>query len=185
MSRFIGALVLILFAGSPALAASWTVQPAQSQLSFAGVQTGTPFKGSFSHWTAAISFDPGKPQSGHVELTIAMASAKTGDLQRDTAMPQADWFNASVFPEAHFEATGFVPKGGANYQTTGMLTIRGNSHKVTLPFTLLITGSQALGQGKITLQCDDFGVGQGSWSSGDWVGLNVAVNFTIVASKAP
>ena len=172
-----------ILAASPALAADWTVQPAQSTLGFSGVQTGTPFKGVFKHWTAQISFDPANPQAAHVKITIATASAKTGDLQRDTAMPGSDWFDSSAFPQAVFEAIGFTPEGGGKYQTTGTLTLRGTSQKVALPFTLAVTGNQAEAKGDISLLRTAYGVGQGSWTSGDWVGLNVGVTFDLTATK--
>jgi len=168
---------------SPALAADWTVQPAQSTLGFSGVQTGAPFRGVFTQWTAQISFDPANPQAAHVKVVIKTASAETGDTQRDAAMPDSDWFDASAFPQAVFEATGFTPEGGNKYQTAGTLTIRGISQKVTLPFTLVINGSQAKAKGEISLLRTVYGVGQGNWSSGDWVGLNTGVAFDLVAVK--
>jgi polyisoprenoid-binding protein YceI len=168
---------------SPALAADWTVQPAQSTLGFSGMQTGAPFQGVFTQWTAQISFDPANPQAAHVKVIIKTASAKTGDTQRDTAMPDPDWFDVSAFPQAVFEATGFTPEGGNKYQAAGTLTIRGVSQKVALPFTLVITGNQAEAKGEISLLRTAYGVGQGNWSSGDWVGLNAGVTFDLVAVK--
>jgi polyisoprenoid-binding protein YceI len=168
---------------SPALAANWAIQPAQSTLGFSGVQTGAPFTGVFTQWTAQISFDPANPKAALVKVTIETASAKTGDTQRDTAMPDTDWFDANAFPQAVFEATGFTPEGGNKYQTVGTLTIRGISQKVTLPFTLVITGNRAEANGEISLLRTAYGVGQGNWSSGDWVGLNTGVTFDLMAVK--
>ncbi|MDR3683517.1 MAG: YceI family protein [Geothrix sp.] len=177
------ALALASLAASPALAANWAVQPAQSTLGFSGVQTGSPFSGIFTQWNAQISFDPANPTAAHVKITINTASAKTGDTQRDTALPDADWFDAAAFPQAVFEATGFTPEGGTKYQTTGTLTIRGISQKLTLPFTLAVTGNQATAKGQISLQRTAFGVGQGDWATGDWVSLTAGVNFTLVATQ--
>ncbi|HQT46815.1 MAG: polyisoprenoid-binding protein [Acidocella sp. 20-63-7] len=183
MKRPVLALALACLSASPALAANWAVQPAQSTLGFSGVQTSAPFSGNFTQWTAQINFDPANPAAAHVKITINTASAKTGDTQRDTALPDADWFDAAAFPQAVFEATGFTPEGGTKYQTTGTLTIRGISQKLTLPFTLVITGNQAIAKGHITLQRAAFGVGQGDWAKGDWVGLTAGVNFTLVATQ--
>ena len=184
MKSFALGFILTLAIASPTLAADWTMQPAKSALGFSGVQTGAPFHGVFSQWMAQISFDPANPQAAHVKVTIETASAKTGDTQRDTAMPDTDWFNASVFPQAVFEATGFTPEGENKYQTVGTLTIRGISQKITLPFTLVITGNEAEAKGEISLLRTAYGVGQGSWTSGDWVGLNTNVNFDVMAVKS-
>ncbi len=56
---------LTLAAAAPAHAAEWTVDQAKSRLGFSGVQTGTPFQGSFGKWQAEISFDPAHPEAGH------------------------------------------------------------------------------------------------------------------------
>jgi len=172
-----------LLAAGPACAANWAVQPAASTLGFSGTQTGTPFTGTFQRWTAQISYDPAQPQAAHVHIVIDTASAHTGDTQRDTAMPDADWFNARAFPQAVFDATGFAPAGGDKFTTAGTLTIRGISRKLTLPFTLDVSGTTATAKGQITLLRTDYGVGQGDWSTGDWVALQARVNFTLAAKE--
>jgi hypothetical protein len=46
-----------------------------------------------------------------------------------------------------------------------------------------VSGKTATAKGSLTLTRTDYGVGQGNWSSGDWVGLNAGVNFTLVAQE--
>ncbi|WP_297443746.1 YceI family protein [Acidocella sp.] len=177
-------LPALLLAASPAAAASWSMAPAQSTLSFTGTETGAAFTGSFSSWQAAISYDPAHPQAAKVQITIDLASAKTGDPQRDEALPGSDWFNIAATPKAVFTATGFTPLGGDKFTTTGTLTLRGHSQKLMLPFTLDIKGNQATAKGTLTLHRTDFGVGQGAWATGDYVGLDVGVSFTLIAQQS-
>lgn len=172
-----------LLAAQPVLAADWVVQPAASTLGFSGMQTGQAFTGAFSQWSAQISYDPAHPEAAHVHIVIQTASAHTGDTQRDEALPGSDWFSAAAFPQAVFDATGFTALGGDKFTTTGQLTIRGNTKKLVLPFTLDISGGTATAKGQVNLVRTDYGVGQGSWSSGAWVGLNVGVNFTLVTQS--
>jgi len=80
-----------------------------------------------------------------------LASARTGDTQRDTALPQADWFDVKHFPQATFEAAGFTPKGDGAYEAAGKLTIRGVTKDAVLPFTLAITGDGATAKGHLGL----------------------------------
>lgn len=176
-------LAAALAVAPPALAAGWVLQPAASTLGFSDTQTGSPFSGTFSQWSAQIAYDPAHPEAAHVHITVQTASAHTGDTQRDEALPGADWFNASAMPQAVFDATGFTPLGGDKFTTTGTLTIRGITKKLALPFTLDVAGGTATAKGSISLTRTDYGVGQGSWSSGDWVGLNVGVNFVLVAQS--
>jgi polyisoprenoid-binding protein YceI len=178
-------LALPLLAAVPAHAADWTVDPAQSHLGFSGVQNGAPFKGSFGKWTARIVFDPAHPEAAEAKVTIELSSATTGDAQRDAALPQAEWFDVKAFPEARFEATGFVAKGGDAYEAPGTLTIRGIDKDVVLPFTLAVTGDKAVAKGHLSLVRTGFGVGQGVWATGDWVALDVGVDLDLVATQAP
>jgi polyisoprenoid-binding protein YceI len=176
--------VLSILAATPSLAADWTVQTDKSRLGFSGMQTGMEFKGSFGKWAAEIAFDPAHPESGHARVTIDLASATTGDKQRDTALPQSDWFDVKKTPQAVFECAGFTAKGGDAYEAKGKLTIRGVSQDVTLPFTLTIAGNTATAKGHLTLTRTAFGIGQGQWSSAEWVALEVGVDVDLVATKA-
>ena len=181
MFRF--AFLTALLLANPAIAADWTVQADKSHLGFSGTQTGAPFKGSFGKWSAEIGFDPAHPEAAHTKVVIDLTSARTGDTQRDTALPQADWFDVKHFPQATFEAAGFTPKGGGTYEAAGKLTIRGVSKNVVLPFTLAITSDGATAKGHLTLVRTAFGVGQGPWISGDWVALEVGVDVDLVAVR--
>ena len=87
MKRFLFAAAFILIT-SGAHAAGWTVDKSKSTLGFTGTQSGTKFDGTFKTWDAAIDFDPANPAAGHATVTIDMASAATGDKQRDEAIPQ-------------------------------------------------------------------------------------------------
>jgi polyisoprenoid-binding protein YceI len=177
------AATLMLAGAASAHAATWTVDAAKSHLGFTGSQSGTPFAGHFGKFDGTIVFDPANPAAGHADITIDTASAATGDQQKDSAMPGADWFSVAAFPQAHFVATGFKSTGAGNYAAAGTLTIRGVSKPVTLPFTLAISGDQATAAGKVQLVRTAFGVGQGAWATAQYVGLDVAVDFAIVAGK--
>ena len=183
-STWLAAAALLVGAGA-APAATWTVDPAKSRLGFTGSQTGTPFTGRFKTWTAAIDFDPAHPEAGRVSATVDVASATTDDPQKDEALPTPDWFDAGSFATATFDATGFAPKGGDAYETTGKLTLRGAAKDVVLPFTLTVSGDQAHAVGHAKLVRTDFGVGQGAWTSGDYVALDVTVDLDLVATRKP
>lgn len=185
-SRLAGAALAVFLAGAaPLHAADWRVDPAKSTLGFTGSQSGQSFDGRFSRWDATISFDPAHPESGHARVVIDMASAATGDRQRDAALPESDWFDIKAFPQAVFEATSFRPRGGNAYDAVGSLTIRGIRKDVVLPFTLDIAGDAAHAQGRLPLLRTDYGVGQGDWSNGQWVGLDVAVTVDLTAVRQP
>ena len=176
-------LCLALLPAAPALASDRQTDTAKSTLGFKGSVGGNGFDGRFKAWRATIAFDPADPAAGHAEISIDMASAVTGAGQRDQALTGSDWFDARHAPEASFDAKGFVAKGGNQFEAPGILTIRGVSKAVTLPFTLEIVGDNAHAIGTLDILRDDFGIGQGEWAGGDIVGLKVAIVFDLQAKR--
>jgi polyisoprenoid-binding protein YceI len=176
-----GLFTLAGLAAAPA--ATWTVDPAKSKLGFSGSQTGQPFSGVFKNFSATIDFDPAKPETGHVLVTVETGSAATGDPQKDEALPGSDWFDASQFPKAVFEASGFKALGGDKFEADGTLTIRDMKKPVALPFTLTLSGDMAHAVGHAELVRTAFGVGQGEWSDAENVALEVGVDVDLTATK--
>jgi len=167
----------------PAPAGSgWVVDHGQSRLGFRGTQLGSSFEGRFDRFDASIDFDP-DTATGTVRVTVDIASAATGDSQRDSAMPGADWFDVASHPTALFEATRFRRTGEGAFEADATLTLRGISHPLTLPFTLVEENGATRARGAVTLVRTDFGVGQGQWASGNWVGLDVEVTVDLLARR--
>lgn len=166
-----------------ARAAQWIVDTGKSRIGFSGVQVGAPFQGRFKRFSAQIDFDPAAPDAGRALVEIDLTSAETGDAQRDTALPQAEWFDTKANAQARFEATRFVAKGGETYEAVGTLTIRGVRRDAVLPFRLTRDGPNARAVGHLDLVRTQFGIGQGPWASGQWVALEVGVDIDVTAME--
>lgn len=177
------AAAVLVSASASAHAATWTIDTAKSHLGFTGSENGSAFTGSFGKFAGTIVFDPANPKAGHADVTIQTGSASTGDQQKDGALPGSDWFAVDKYPQAHFVATSFKANGPSAYEAVGTLTIRGVTRPVTLPFTLTITGDVAKADGTVQLIRTNFGVGQGAWSTAQYVALQVSVSFDIIAEK--
>jgi polyisoprenoid-binding protein YceI len=175
-------MALLLSAGA-ARAADWNVAHAESALTFSGTQTGEKFAGKFSRFDAHISLDPDKLDEAKIVVTVETASAATGDKQRDAAMPSREWFDAAHLPQARFESRK-VSRAANGYEALGDLTLRGVTKEIRLPFTLEIEGRKAQAKGHVDLRRDVFGVGQGDWATGEWVALEVGVDFDLKAERA-
>jgi polyisoprenoid-binding protein YceI len=179
------AALLLLSAPATALAAPaphWTVD-AGSKLGFTGKMSGEAFNGVFHRWNAQIAFDPKNLAGSQAQVTIDVASAATGDADRDSAMPGPDWFASARFPRATFVTHTFKDLGGGHYQAIGDLSVRGVSHPVVLPFTLVIAGDTARMNGQLALNRSAFGVGQGKWAAGDTVDTQVMVTIALTAHR--
>jgi polyisoprenoid-binding protein YceI len=92
-----------LFASVPASAADWIVDGSNSRIGFSGTQTGTPFAERFERTNMTIAVDPAHPEASRIVAAIDLGSARTGDQQRDTALPTADWFDIAHAQTARFE----------------------------------------------------------------------------------
>ncbi len=177
------AAMLVTASASAAEAPNWTVDLAKSKLGFSGNQTGEPFAGAFTRYNAVIALDPAHPETSHIKVTVDLSSATTGDTQRDTALPEDDWFDIAHFPQATFISDTLRKKPDGSYEAAGTLTLRGATHPLTLPFTLDINGANAHAKGHATLVRTAFGVGQGQWATSDYVALEVGIDIDIVATR--
>jgi polyisoprenoid-binding protein YceI len=178
------AVLTSLLAAQPALATEWKIDAAKSWLGFKGTMAGAPFEGRFRHWQGRISFDPARPDQGRAAVTIDMTSAQTGDPQKDAALPRSEWFAAKSFPAADFEVQSFQSKGGNSYEAIGTLTIRDVTKHVAMPVTIDASGASLHAVGHLDLLRSDYGVGQGTWASGQWVGLGVTAQFDVTAERS-
>ena len=177
------AFALLLLVPGAASASDWKVVAGKSWLGFTGSAAGAPFDGRFSRWDARITFDPEKPEAGHVTVTVDMASAATGDKERDQTLPQAAWFDAKSFPQATLAVQSFRAKSGNGYDAIGTLTLRNVSKAIVMPSTIEVNGNTLHAKGHLDLLRADFGVGEGT--SAQWVALEVVAAFDVTAERLP
>src|ERR1700731_1711423 len=64
-------------------APEWTVDLAQSRITFTGRQMDVPSKGRFKTFSAKVRFDPANLAESRVEVVIDPASADTGNPEMD------------------------------------------------------------------------------------------------------
>lgn len=169
-------LVLLLALALPgiATAADYTVQPASSTLGFSNTFQGESFDGQFGQWTAAIRYDPVNLAASKFDVEVTLASVKTGDSDRDTALPGADFFDVAKFPKAHFVTTGFRRSGG-KVIADGTLTLRGVSKPVSLEVAFKPQAGGATLDVAGTVKRLDFGVGTGDYADTSVIGGEVKV----------
>lgn len=182
-------LVLAALAIAPAYARAapapaWSVDKAASSVRFGSSFNGAAFFGTFRRWDANIRFDPKNLAGSAVMANIDVASATTGDADRDQALPTATFLAAAKFPRAVFAAHAFKDLGGGRYEALGTLTLRGVSKPLTLPFSLVITGGSARMTGRLSLNRLAFGVGQDEWKATTVIPASVSVTIAVTARRA-
>ena len=176
---------VVLDADRPDLAGDWVweVDESASTLAFSGTQNDEGFRGTFSDWEAAVRLNPDNLDDAEIDVRIDMTSARTGDRDRDEALPSRDWFDATRYPYARFRSDDVSHEGRDDYRARGILDIRGLSQSVVLPFTLDIDGTEARARGTLALDRSDFGVGQGDFETDQWIAFPVRVEIDLVAER--
>lgn len=158
-----------------ARATPWAMQPG-STLGFSTTFEGVAFHGAFRRFTATIAFDPAHPADCRLDASIALASAETGNADRDKMLPTADFFDVAHFPQARYSGGHCVAGANGSYRAQGTLTLRGISKPVALLLHFQPQGTQAL----LTLDAEvprlAFDVGSGQWASPGAIGTEVAVH---------
>jgi polyisoprenoid-binding protein YceI len=154
-----------------------------SRLGFASAWGGQPVTGRFDRWRAEILFSPEALDRSRVTVSIDLASANTGDQQRDAVLPSADWFDAVAHPTAVFTATRFQKLGPDRYLAHGTLQLKGVSRPQDLAFRLKITGDRAEAMGSSSLERTAFRIGEGEFAATDQIPGKVTVTVALKARR--
>ncbi len=184
MTRLLIALVLLFALPAQAAAPGWVVDKPASSVGVASTFGGEPVSGTFRRWDAQIRFDPRDLAHSSAKVTIDVASAVTGDDDRDAALPDKTFFWAEKYPQATFVTRSFKALGGNRYAAVGDLTIRGVTKPLTLPFSLVITGDTAKMNAAVDVNRLAFGVGQDEWQATDVIPAGVKVTIALTAHRA-
>jgi polyisoprenoid-binding protein YceI len=174
----LGAFALVLALCPAAHAELRQADQADGRLEFSAIQAGAKFTGAFTRFRIALDFDPAHPASGRLDVTVEVASIDTQDPERDEILRGADFFQVEEHPQAVFHA-GRFERAGDGWRAPGDLTIRGVTQPVPVMFTLAPGAGTAVMKGSASLRRLAFGLGQGEWTSTEWVGDEVDVRFEL------
>ncbi len=180
-----GALLLVaLLHAAPALAqaAPAKLVPAQSEVGFVTKQMGVPVEGRFRKFDAQINFDPKKPETGSVAVSIDTASAHLGVPESDAEMPKAIWFNVAKFPQAAFRSTAIKGLGNGKFEVAGKLDIKGSARDIVVPVQIVQAGGTSTATGSFVIKRLDFKIGEEEWADTTVVANDVTVKFKLALS---
>lgn len=161
-----------------------TVLADKSTLTFTSRQMGVPVQGRFPKFTARIAFDPAKPETAKVEISVDLASTDAGSKDANDEVVGKQWFNVKIFPAATFTSSAVKSLGPGRFEVTGPLTIKGKAQPISAPFTYKLDGANGVFDGSFTLKRIDFAIGEGAWADLSTVANEVQVSFRVVAAPA-
>jgi polyisoprenoid-binding protein YceI len=123
---------LVLALGGGARANEWQIDPAHTTAEFSvkHMMVST-VRGFFQKVSGTVDLDDKDPTRSKVDVTIDAASVDTREPKRDAHLRSPDFFDVAKFPNITFKSTK-VEKAGGQLRVIGDLTMRGQTHPVTL-----------------------------------------------------
>jgi polyisoprenoid-binding protein YceI len=113
--------------------ATWKFDPYHTQVEFSAKHLGMmTVRGHFVDVTATGDLHPEAPEKSTVEVTIQVASIRTHNAQRDKDLLSSNFFEVEKYPTITFKSTKIKAETPDKGTLTGDLTIKGNTHPVTL-----------------------------------------------------
>jgi cytochrome b561/polyisoprenoid-binding protein YceI len=158
----------------------WAVSPG-GKLGFTARWSDTPINGTFSRWDADIRFNPESLDTTDIRIEVDLASANTGDSQRDEMLRGDAFFDVATHPKAVFTTRSAKKVGTNRYVANGALSLHGQKRPITLSFTLKIESGRATVRGTAQLARTQFGVGSGEWEETDQIADPVSIAFNFAA----
>ncbi len=128
MKHLLG-LALALSACAAAQAATYSIDPAHTYVTFEIDHLVSTNRGRFDKKEGAVEFDA-QAKTGRVDLTIDTSSINTGLAAFNKHLQGKDFFHVEQFPSARFTADNFVFEGDKLSEVRGTLTLVGKSHPV-------------------------------------------------------
>lgn len=167
---------------STSWAATYEVDPEQSQLNFYYQQMGVGLDGEFQGLTGEIQYDIEQPEQMAALIELPLSSVDTGNDDANEELQKPEWFDLSVHPTASFTTNSVSPVGDDNYEVSGELLIKGERQTLTIPVTVSQNEAGALVfDTEFSINRNDFEIGSGSWSDPSIVANEVTVKASVVA----
>jgi polyisoprenoid-binding protein YceI len=157
----------------------WRMDTAASRLTFNAAYQGQPAPGSFKQFDTKVQFDPTRLKESSLIVTVKLPSFDMGSSDINEAVRGPEWFDFGKFTDAEFKSQEIKSAGANRYVARGTLKLKGVQQTVDVPFTWKVEGKNATLAGDITLNRTTFGIGTGEWATGDPIGLDVKVSYSV------
>ena len=176
-------LALAVILGPAALAQHQTfvVNPDASEIKMKLNTTHEVVNGTFHIQSGSIEFDRSAPKmSGSV--TVLAGSGKTGNDSRDKKMNKdilkVDQYTTVSFAPKTYTGT-IAPSGNSTIQVSGVFTLLGNPHDLTIPMQIHMDGSKATARAQFVVPYVQWGLKNPSFMF--WKAENdVAIDLNLV-----
>lgn len=132
-----------------AVATKWAIDPTHSEIHFkVRHMMVSNVTGSFTDFSGTVESEREDFTDADIRFTADINSISTNNEQRDAHLKSEDFFHAAAYPELTFRSTSFRRQSEGEYILKGEMTIRDQTHPLSL--RVLYNGSvvDAYGQTK-------------------------------------
>jgi polyisoprenoid-binding protein YceI len=131
---------------------TFTADPAASSVAFA-LTGGHEVHGTFHLQSGTVQFDRSATRMAG-SIVVSAASGDSGDKGRDKKM-HSDVLEVDRYAEVTFAPQSYqgslAPSGDSTIQVSGVFTLHGASHDITVPLQVHIDGSNLTAKGKFVV----------------------------------
>jgi polyisoprenoid-binding protein YceI len=139
---------------------SFAINPDASEVKMTLKTTHEVVNGTFHVQSGTVEFDRNVPKMSG-EIVVAAGSGKTGNDTRDKKMNKdilrTDQFTAVTFAPKSYTGT-IASNGDSTIQVSGVFTLLGNAHDLTIPMQIHLEGSEATAKAKFVVPYVQWGL---------------------------
>jgi len=189
IASFIALAVLGLISTSQAAPQTYKIDATHSSLIFKVKHFFSNVTGKLPDVEGTLIIDPDKPEAAQLDAKVAIKSIDTANAKRDTHLKDADFFNATKFPEATFKSKSIKMIDKDSAEVLGDMTIHGVTKEVPLQVKFLGKGKGMTGEitgweAKTKINRRDFGLiwakmVEGVAAVGDEVEIEISVEANL------
>jgi polyisoprenoid-binding protein YceI len=159
---------------------TFVVNPDASEVKIALKTTHELVNGAFHVQSGSIEFDRGTPKLTGWVVVLA-GSGKTGNDSRDKKMNK-DILKVEQFATVSFDPKTYTgalaPSGDSNLQVTGIFTLLGTPHEITIPILVHLEGTTATAKAHFVVPYVDWGLKNPSfliWKADNDVAIDLSL----------
>jgi polyisoprenoid-binding protein YceI len=178
------ALAVILAPAALAQSQTFVVNPDSSEVKVTLKTTHELVNGTFHVQSGSIEFDRGTPKMSGAVVILA-GSGKTGNGSRDKKMNK-DILEVEKHATVSFELKSYAgviaPSGDSTIQVTGIFTLLGTPHEITVPVVVHLDGSSATAKAHFVVPYVQWGLKNPSfliWKADNDVAIDLSLVSTI------
>ncbi|MHB1010584.1 MAG: YceI family protein [Propionibacteriaceae bacterium] len=147
------------------LKGTYAIDTAHSRIGFSARHAMvTKVRGGFNEFEGTAQLNGENPAASKVDVTIQAASFDSGQEMRDGHVKSADFLDVESYPTLTFTSTDVKVTGPDTFDLTGNLTIKDQTHPITIPFSYVGTAKDPFGnvrsgfEGETTINRKDYGI---------------------------